>query len=256
MGRATEPTVVVDDLHVIYRVYGGAQPRDVAGAGIGRVLGRGGGRRPALRQVNAIRGISMVACRGDVIGVVGANGAGKSTLLRAIAGLQPPSRGRVYARGRPCLMGVQAALMKDLTGARNIVLGCLAMGMTPRQVDETYDAVVEFSGLGRFIDLPMRAYSTGMAQRLRFAIATTIPHDVMLIDEALATGDAAFRRRSAERLAELREQAATVFLVSHGLETISETCNRAIWLDDGQVRMDGSPAAVIAAYREATGVGA
>jgi teichoic acid transport system ATP-binding protein len=206
-----------------------------------------------LRQVHAIRGISLVAHRGDAMGIVGDNGAGKSTLLRAIAGLQPPTRGQVYARGRPCLMGVNAALMKDLTGARNIVLGCLAMGMTPRQVEEAYDAVVEFSGLRRSIDLPMRTYSTGMAQRLRFAIATAMPHDVLLIDEALATGDAEFRRRSADRLAELREQAATVFLVSHGLEAIVDSCNRAIWLDEGQVRMDGAPDTVAAAYRDYSG---
>lgn len=178
-------------------------------------------------------------------------GAGKSTLLRAVAGLLLPTRGQVYVRGRPCLLGVNAALMNDLTGARNIVLGCLAMGMTRRQVRERFDEIAEFSGLSRkFIDLPMRAYSTGMAQRLRFAISTAMDHDVLLIDEALATGDAEFRRRSAERLAELRERAYTFVLVSHSLDTIVADCNRAIWLDDGLVRMDGEPAAVAAAYRE------
>ncbi len=141
--------------------------------------------------------------------------------------------------------------MNDLTGARNIVLGCLAMGMTREQARERFDEIVEFSGLGRYIDLPMRAYSTGMAQRLRFAIATAMDHDVLLVDEALATGDAEFRRRSAERMAGLRERAHTVVLVSHSLDAILAGCNRVVWLDEGRVRMDGEPEAVVGAYREA-----
>ena len=203
------------------------------------------------REVHALRGISLVACEGDVVGVVGANGAGKTTLLRAIAGLLPPAGGQVYTHGQAALLGVNAALLDGLTGARNITLGCLAMGMTRGEVRDIYDQIVEFSSVGRFINLPMRAYSTGMAQRLRFAIAAARDQDLLLIDEALATGDAEFRKRSAQRVAKLRERAATVFLVSHSLDAIASSCNRAIWLETGQVRMDAGAAEVVDTYRTA-----
>lgn len=248
---AGSPTVIVDNLHVVYRVAGkrpAGEGQDATSA-LSRVLRR----RPALgmRQINAIRGVSFVANHGDAIGLVGRNGSGKSTLLRAIAGLLPPHRGAVYSDGQPSLLGVNAALIGGLSGERNVMLGGLAMGMTPAEVRERYDSIVEFSGLGEFIDLPMTAYSSGMSARLRFAIAASVSHDVLLIDEALATGDAEFRRRSEARIKELRGEAATVFLVSHSLGVIRETCNRAIWLEKGRITMDGDVGEVLAAYEAA-----
>jgi teichoic acid transport system ATP-binding protein len=201
--------------------------------------------------VKAIRGVSFTAYEGESIGLIGRNGSGKSTLLRAIAGLLPPTQGAVYTSAQPSLLGVNAALMNSLTGERNVVLGCLAMGMTPAEAREKYDDIVEFSGLGEFIDLPMRTYSAGMASRLRFAIAAAKSHDVLLIDEALATGDADFRRRSQERIEQLREEAGTIFLVSHSLKTVVATCNRAIWLDRGKIERDGDAKSVVEAYQEA-----
>ncbi len=247
------PTVVVDDLHVVYRVHGARARQETAATALGRILART--PRPSMREVHAVRGVSFVAYEGDAIGLVGRNGSGKSTLLRAVAGLLPPESGAVYTSAQPSLLGVNAALMNDLTGERNIVLGCLAMGMTPEEVQEKYDEIVEFSDVGDdFISLPMRTYSAGMAARLRFAIAAAKSHDVLMIDEALATGDAEFRRRSQERMHELREEAGTVFLVSHHLDVITDTCNRALWLDRGELRMDGSAEDVVDAYSEATGV--
>jgi teichoic acid transport system ATP-binding protein len=250
--RASEapPTVIVDDLHIVYRVYGAGGTRGNAPAAFRRILKRQ--KSPNVREVHAIRGISFTAHRGESIGLIGRNGSGKSTLLRAIAGLLPPTRGAVYTDGQPTLLGVNAALMSDLTGERNIILGCLAMGMTPAQAREHYDDIVEFSGLGDFIDLPMRTYSSGMAQRLRFAIAAVKSHDVLMIDEALATGDAEFRRRSEERIRQLREEAGTVFLVSHSLDVVTQTCTRAIWLDKGIIKMDGDADTVVKAYTKAT----
>jgi len=241
------PTVVVDGLHVTYKV-SAPPPRRPREPAVLRALRR---HRVATREVQALRGISLVACEGDVVGVVGANGAGKTTLLRAIAGLLPPAQGQVYTRGQAALLGVNAALLEDLTGARNITLGCLAMGMTRGEARDAYDRIVEFSGLGASIGLPMRAYSTGMAQRLRFAIAAARDQDILLVDEALATGDAEFRKRSAGRMAELRERAATVFLVSHSLDAIAASCTRAVWLEAGRVRMDAETAEVVSAYRKA-----
>ncbi|WP_433146297.1 ABC transporter ATP-binding protein [Actinomadura nitritigenes] len=240
-----DPMVVVDQLHVTYRVLGAEA--DTGASRVRRLLHRS---RPRPREVHALRGVSFVLRRGEAVGIVGTNGSGKTTLLRSIAGLLPGDRGQVFTCGQPVLLGVNAALMNDLTGERNIVLGCLAMGMPLSEVREKYDDVVEFSGLGKFVDMPMRTYSTGMAQRLRFAIATAQTSEILMIDEALATGDARFRRRSEDRLKEMREQAATVVLVSHSLGTIEETCDRTIWLDHGRIRMDGPSADVVAAYRD------
>jgi teichoic acid transport system ATP-binding protein len=210
--------------------------------------------RPQMKEVHAIRGVSFVVYRGDAVGVIGTNGSGKSTLLKAIAGLLPPHRGAVYAQGQPSLLGVNAALMRELSGERNIVLGCLAMGMSPDEMKAKYEEIVEFADLKPgFIQYPMSTYSSGMGARLRFAIAAARTHDVLLVDEALATGDAKFRRRSKAKINELRQDAGAVFLVAHNLDVIEETCNRVIWLDEGTIKMDGEPKDVLAAYVEATG---
>jgi teichoic acid transport system ATP-binding protein len=242
------PTVVVEDLHVIYRVYGRGQKGNAADALKRAIRGQ---RRPGMREIHAVRGVNLVARRGDSIGVIGRNGSGKSTLMRAIAGLLPPNQGHVFTDGQPSLLGVNAALVRDLTGAKNIELGCLAMGMTPEEVRGKFDEIVEFSGIGDFVELPMRTYSSGMAARLRFAIAAAKSHEVLLIDEALATGDRHFRQRSRQRMRELREGAGTLFLVSHSLDVIAESCNRVIWVDRGRIRMAGDPESVIAAYSDA-----
>ncbi|MFJ8694109.1 ABC transporter ATP-binding protein [Streptomyces roseolilacinus] len=250
------PTVVVDGVHVTYTVQGAgsAGAKGARGSALGRVLARGRAA-PATRTVHAVKGVSFAAYKGEAIGLIGSNGSGKSTLLKAVAGLLPPSRGHVYTQGQPSLLGVNAALMGDLTGERNIVLGGLAMGMTRAEVKERYQRIVDFSGIndkGDFVSLPMRTYSSGMGARLRFSIAAARSHDVLLIDEALATGDAAFRQRSQERINELRAEAGTVFLVSHSNSTIRETCDRAIWLESGRVLMDGPSDEVVTAYERST----
>jgi teichoic acid transport system ATP-binding protein len=228
-----DPIVIVDDLHVVYRVYGAGRDKGTAPTALLRIVRRQ--RRASIREVHAIRGLSFVAYRGDAVGVIGRNGSGKSTLLRAIAGLLPAEQGAVYTDGHGALLGVNAALLEDLTGERNVVLGCLAMGMTPQETKDRYQSIVDFSGVGNFIDYPMRTYSTGMAQRLRFSIASAKNHEILMIDEALATGDANFRAKSHQRINELRAEAGTVFLVAHNLQEISETCNRVIWLEKGQI---------------------
>ncbi|MEJ5913393.1 ABC transporter ATP-binding protein [Pseudokineococcus sp. 1T1Z-3] len=241
------PTVVVDDLVVDYRVLAGGRRADRASK-----VARRPGALKRSRVVHALRGVSFTAHEGESIGVVGHNGSGKSTLLRAIAGLATPTRGAVYAKGQPTLLGVNAALINDLSGERNVVLGGLALGMTPAQVSEKYQEIVDFSGVGEAIDLPMATYSAGMGARLRFAIAASAEHQVLLVDEALAVGDAEFRRRSEERIRELRAAAGTVFLVSHSMGAIKETCTRALWVDHGLLRMDGPVEEVLPAYKDST----
>ena len=245
------PTVIADNAHIIYRIHGAA----AAGANsplasLKRIVTNT--KSTATREVHAVKGASFVAYKGEAIGLIGSNGSGKSTLLRAIAGLLPVERGgAIYAAGQPSLLGVNAALMNDLSGEKNVELGCLAMGMTPAEVKAKTAGIIEFSGInerGDFSSLPMRTYSSGMGARLRFSIAAAKKHDVLLIDEALATGDAKFRKRSEQRVRELREEAGTVFLVSHSEQSIRDTCERCIWLESGVIRADGPTDAVMKEY--------
>jgi teichoic acid transport system ATP-binding protein len=248
-----DPSVIVEDLHVTYRVYGGR--RHTAGARhvglVRRLVRSSAGHIGAITEIPAVRGISFVASHGESIGVVGRNGSGKSTLLRGIAGLIPPTSGAVYVYGEPSLLGVNAVLMSELTGERNIMIGGLALGLTPQQVRERFDEIVDFAGIGDFVHLPMQSYSSGMGARLRFAISSAARPDVLLIDEALATGDAEFRAKSKERIDRIREHAGTIFLVSHSLASVQSMCNRALWIDNGLLRMDGPADEVCRAYRAA-----
>jgi teichoic acid transport system ATP-binding protein len=244
------PTVIVDDAHVVYKVHG--SPASGTGspiASLKRLVTRT--KMASVREVHAIKGISFVAYKGEAVGLVGSNGSGKSTLLRAIAGLMPAERGAVFAAGQPSLLGVNAVLMNDLSGERNVLLGCLAMGMSPAEAKAKVKEIVDFSGInerGDFSSMPMRTYSSGMAARLRFSISAAKKHDVLLIDEALATGDARFRRRSEQRIRDLRADAGTVFLVSHSDSTIRDTCERSIWLESGVIKADGPTEDVLKEY--------
>lgn len=245
--------MVVDDVHVRYRVFGGRKRSMAPEMGRFRsMLNRSRQHVGAVTEVHAVQGVSFVANHGESIGIVGRNGAGKSTLLRAIAGLMPTSSGAVYVSGTSFLLGVNAALMSSLTGERNVMIGGLALGLTPAQVRERFDDIVEFSGIGEFIDLPMKAYSSGMAARLRFAISTAAVPDVLMIDEALATGDAEFRDRSKRKIDEIKDHAGTVFVVSHSMITIERMCERAIWIDKGKLIADGPSSEIAAEYRKAT----
>lgn len=245
---AAVPTVVVDDVHLTYRIVGKRKGRrGASGAGLRRLVLRE--EAPGQRSINAVRGVSLTAYRGEAIGLIGPNGSGKSTLLRSIAGLMAPSHGVVWTHGQASLLGVAAAMMPAMSGDQNIMLGCLAIGMTPAEIAEEYDAICEFAGIGEFVHLPMNTYSSGMGARLRFAIAAARAPDILLIDEALATGDARFRRRSENRILELRKQAGTVFLVSHSLGIVRDSCTRAIWLENGRIVMDGEANTVVDAYQ-------
>ena len=251
------PTVVAAGVDIVYRINGTGSGRGSATAALNRIMRRKQAEKAAgTRKVHAVKKVSFVAYKGEAIGLIGTNGSGKSTLLKAVAGLLPVENGHIYTNGQPSLLGVNAALMSDLTGERNVHLGGLAMGMSREEVKERYESIVEFSGInekGDFITLPMRTYSSGMAARLRFSIAAAKDHDVLLIDEALATGDRQFQKRSEARIMELREKAGTVFLVSHNNKSIRDTCDRVLWLERGVLRMDGPTEEVLEAYEAFTG---
>ncbi len=251
--HAPKPVVVVDDVHVKYRAYSSGKAAVGANA-------RGGLLRKAkgIREVHALRGVTFTAYENESIGVIGSNGSGKSTLMRTIVGLTPPAAGAVYATSRPNLLGIGAALLSELSGERNIVLGGLALGYSRSEVVKLRDQIVEFAELEEFIDLPMKTYSSGMAARLKFSIAASRNHEILIVDEALSVGDKEFRRRSEDRLREIRDNAGTIFLVSHSMNSIRDTCSRTIWLNRGELMMDGATEEVIGAYEKfkADGVGA
>jgi len=237
-----KPVVVVDDVHVEYKVLATGK---AAGADASRKLLE---RSRRLRSVHALKGVSFTAHENDSIGVIGSNGSGKSTLMRAIVGLTPVTQGAIYASARPSMLGVGAALLRELSGERNVILGGLALGFTLDEIEERFDDIVDFAGLREFIELPMRTYSSGMTARLKFAIATARDHEILIVDEALAVGDKDFRQRSEARIREIRDNAGTVFLVSHSMKSIRDTCNRVIWINKGVLEMDGDPNEVITAY--------
>jgi teichoic acid transport system ATP-binding protein len=217
-------------------------------------------RRAALRQrfvtkqgsgrsfVHALKGVSFDAYEGDTIGVVGPNGSGKSTMLAAVAGLLSPTSGEILVSDEPKLLGVGATLIAAATGFRNIRLGCMALGMTADEVDERISEIVEFTGLGEAIDRPLRTYSSGMRARLHFAIATSVQPRILLIDEALAVGDKAFRAKSAARIREIVERAGTLMLVSHSMDEVARLCARVLWIEDGRLVADGPAADVLEQY--------
>lgn len=239
------PVVEVVDVHVKYQVL--ATGKRASADEAGRKLLQ---RTRTTRSVHALKGVSFTAYENDSIGVIGSNGSGKSTLMRAIVGLTPTSSGAIYAASRPSMLGVGAALIRDLSGDRNVILGGLALGLSRAEIEAKYDEIVDFSGIRDFIDLPMRTYSSGMTARLKFAIATARDHEILIVDEALAVGDKGFRDRSEARIREIRDNAGTVFLVSHSMRSIRDTCNRVIWIDKGVLMMDGSPDDVIPAYEQ------
>lgn len=206
-------------------------------------------RRTQMVSVAALRGVSFTARSGEFIGLIGRNGSGKSTLLRVLSGLEPPSSGTVLTSANPMLLGVNAALIPELTGAQNVKLGALAMGLSPQRADEVFESVVELSALGDAIDLPMRTYSSGMGSRLKFAISLAANPSILMIDEALATGDATFAERSKRAMDAMLEKAGTVFLVNHAAQTIENMCSRAIWMERGQVVLDGDAVDVARKYR-------
>ena len=235
-----KPVVVVDDVHVIYKVFGtGKKARGVKDPQA---------KKTRMREVHAVKGVSFVVYEGETVGIVGSNGSGKSSLMRAIAGLFPSTKGAVYTFAKPTMLGVGAALLPNLSGEKNIMLGGLALGFDKKEIAAASQSIINFSGLKDFIDLPMRTYSQGMSARLRFSIAAAKKHDILIIDEALAVGDRQFRMKAEEKIRQMRQEAGTVFLVSHNMKSIQDTCNRVIWLEKGELLMDGDPKEVCDAF--------
>lgn len=244
-GYPADTTVVFEDVHLTYEI--GTEIRRPT---LRRWVVRAFQPRPT-QKVQALRGVSFTLRQGDSLGILGPNGAGKSTLLRVLAGLLPPRQGRVLASSYPVMLGVNAAMHPELSGRRNIVLGATALGMSRGEVEERMDEVIAFAGLEEFIDMPMRAYSSGMKARLRFSVASAVNPEILLIDEALAVGDRQFKKRSRNRIMDMIDEAGTLVLVSHALGKLRDLCDRGIWLDHGRIIEDGPIDEVVDAYEAA-----
>jgi teichoic acid transport system ATP-binding protein len=247
---ASEPRVRVQDVSVTYRTSLERAPT------LRSTVTRLGRRERIVREVAALRHVSFEVPEGQVVGVVGANGAGKSTLMRTVAGILPPSEGRVEVHGRvSTLLALGVGFNRRLTGRENVILGGLAAGLSRDQLQERYEEIVAFAELEDFMDMPMRTYSSGMYGRLAFAVAVNMDPDILLIDEALSVGDARFRKKSFKKMRELCSQDRTILLVSHALGSITELCDTAIWMHKGELRKRDEPQAVVDAYTEFLDVG-
>nr|WP_297172734.1 ABC transporter ATP-binding protein [uncultured Agathobaculum sp.] len=200
----------------------------------------------------ALKNISFEIEKGEVVGIIGHNGAGKSTLLKVISGILKPTDGEIKVNGNIVpMLELGSGFDHDLTGRENIFLNGAILGYSEQYLKEKYDEIVDFSELGKFIDIPIRNYSSGMLMRLAFSIATVVQPEILIVDEILAVGDAAFQEKSKSRMYELMGGGTTVLFVSHSLEQIREMCDRVIWLDHGAVRMIGDAEKVCASYQSA-----
>ena len=200
----------------------------------------------------ALQNVSFTVEKGDRVGILGLNGAGKSTLLKVIAGVFKPTEGSVTKHGKMVpLLELGAGFDQQYTGRENIYLYGAMLGYSKSFIEEKFDEIVEFSELKEFIDVPIKNYSSGMAARLGFAIATVVRPDILICDEVLSVGDYAFQQKCEQRMSDMRKNGTTLLYVSHSIESVKSVCDHALWLDKGTVRMIGDVETVGDAYMEA-----
>lgn len=238
----SKPAILVEDVTVRFRPYVDRKPT------LRRSLGRLRSREQV--EVVALDNVTFRIEKGEAFGIVGHNGAGKSTLLRVMARTLKPNNGRVVVNGRAStLLQLGVGFNPELSGARNIYLGGLAAGLRKTQVDEIFDDVVAYAGLGEAIHRPLKTYSSGMFSRLAFSVSMHLDPDILLLDEVLAVGDESFRERSLATMRDLLDRSGTIVFVSHSLRSVADFCDRAMWLSHGTVVEVGPAEEVIERYR-------
>lgn len=245
----SRPAILVEDLTVRFRQFVDKKPT------LRKALARGQLRQ--TKYVEALTDVSFQVERGEAFGIIGRNGAGKSTLLRCLAGTLRPNSGKVVVNGKTStLLQLGVGFNPELSGRRNIYLGGLAAGLRKYEIDGLFDEIVTYAELEEAIERPVKTYSSGMFARLAFSISMHLEPDVLLLDEVLAVGDQAFREKSMNTMKEVLERSGTIVFVSHSLQSVSDFCDRALWLDKGRVKMIGDSESVVNAYRDAPVPGA
>ncbi len=248
--KTNEIAVSVRDLGLIYTTAIDRRPTLKARL---KAFGRGGKQ---TRVIHALDHVNLDVEYGHVLGIIGTNGAGKSSLMRVMAGIVPPTQGRVEVFGSvSTLLALGVGFNPSMSGRDNVYLGGLAAGMSREEIDAHFEEIAQFSELGEAIDAPMRTYSSGMYARLAFSVAATVRPDILIVDEALSTGDAKFKEKSLNRIKELRSDDRALILVSHAMATLLDVCNDIAWIHKGKLIMRGEPNIVINAYREFLQVG-
>ena len=209
-------------------------------------------RKSKLEVYEALRGISFEVKKGEIMGIVGKNGSGKSTLLRAIAGIFSADSGSIELESDSVsLLSIGVGFQKKLSGRENIILSGMLLGFSEQEVRDKMDEIIEFANLGKFIDMPVKTYSSGMYSKLAFSITAVLETDIMLIDEVLSVGDAKFKKKSYKKMQELiMDENRTVVIVSHSTETLEKLCTSLLWLHEGEIKMQGDTKTVLEAYNE------
>lgn len=209
-------------------------------------------KRIKFKDFQALQEVNLQIHKGEIFGIIGNNGAGKSTLLKVISRVLIPTQGRVWIKGKVSpMLELGAGFHPELTGRENVFLNGTILGHPRREIEDHMNEIIEFSELGAFIDVPLRAYSSGMYARLGFAASTTWEPDILILDEVLSVGDESFRRKCEMRMKGFRNGKTTSILVSHSMDTIQSLCERVAWLDHGTIRAVGPASEIIAEYRQA-----
>ncbi|MBP3707026.1 MAG: ABC transporter ATP-binding protein [Clostridia bacterium] len=241
-----EYAIVLEDVHKVFNVY-----LDKANTMKEKILFLFSRNRKEKREV--LKGINLNIKKGESVALIGVNGGGKSTLLKLMTKIIYPNTGKITIDGKlTSLLELGAGFHQDFSGRENIYFNASIFGLTKKEIDERIDSIIEFSELGDYIDNPVRTYSSGMFMRLAFSVAINVNADILLIDEILSVGDQHFQEKCYKKMQELSEEGKTMVFVTHSLETVSKLCDRAIWLHDGLIKMDGKPKEIIAQYIEET----
>ena len=237
----SDPAIVVDSVSKNFRLY--HERNRYIKAAILR------GRRARYEEFWALDDVSFAVENGSTLGIIGSNGSGKSTMLKCLTGIYRPDKGSVSVNGNvAALLELGAGFHTELSGRENVYLNGAILGMSKKDVERQFDSIVEFAGLERFIDTPVKYFSSGMTIRLGFSIATHVEPEILLIDEVLTVGDQAFQRKSSEKIEEFRRDGRTIVVVSHSLPAVQQLCKEVVWLEKGKLKMRGPSADVIAAY--------
>lgn len=210
-------------------------------------------RRNKKEKREVLKGINLRIRQGETVALIGVNGSGKSTLLKLMTKIIYPNKGKIITNGKlTSLLELGAGFHPDFSGRENIYFNASIFGLTRKEIDERIDSIIEFSELGSYIDNPVRTYSSGMYMRLAFSVAINVNADILLIDEILSVGDQHFQEKCFNKMRELKEQGKTMVFVTHSMESVKNLCDRAVWLYEGKIRMDGNTEEVVNEYLKVT----